>query len=140
MEAEASLRDLLERLASVVVGTSGRSHDTPVRLIDEVKDVLDHLAADELPGASSLFLSSELPSGALRMLAAVRALSKPPAPVTAGRAKLFELIGHWVIRIGKSASEPYADDIKKECLRTFRTERGASKTVKAASLGMFFIP
>jgi len=132
--ATHSLRDLLERLAGVVSGNAGQSHDTPVTLIDEIKDVLDHLACDELPGASCVFLSKDLPVGALRVLENAREQSKPPASVTAGRAKLFELVAHWLARIGTAASEPYAQDVKKECLRTFRTERGTSKTVKAASL------
>jgi hypothetical protein len=66
--ATHSLRDLLERLAGVVSGNAGQSHDTPVTLIDEIKDVLDHLACDELPGASCVFLSKDLPVGALRVL------------------------------------------------------------------------
>ena len=81
---EASLRDLLERLDGVAAGTS-RSHDTPTHLVEEVKDVLEHLASDELPAASAVFLSKD-PPGALRHLEDARARGKLSAAANAGRA------------------------------------------------------
>ena len=129
---EASLRDLLERLDGVAAGTA-RSHDTPTHLVEEVKEVLEHLASDELPAASVVFLSRDRP-GALRHLEDVRARGKPTAAANAGRAKLFELIAWYLTRLDAGAVEPYAEDVMRECLRTFRTERGTQKTVKAASL------
>ena len=91
---EASLRDLLERLDGVAAGTA-RSHDTPTHLVEEVKEVLEHLASDELPAASAVFLSKDHP-GALRHLEDVRARGKPTAAANAGRAKLFELIAWYL--------------------------------------------
>ena len=44
---EASLRDLLERLDGIAAGTA-RSHDTPPHLVEEVKEVLEHLAAEDV--------------------------------------------------------------------------------------------
>ena len=129
---EASLRDLLERLDGVAAGTA-RSHDTPTHLVEEVKEVLEHLASDELPAASVVFLSRDRP-GALRHLEDVRARGKPTAAANAGRAKLFELIAWYLTRLDAGAVEPYAEAVMRECLRTFRTERGTQKTVKAASL------
>ena len=61
-------------------------------------------------------------------------MGKPGADVNAGRAKLFEAVASHLDRIGRGAAEPYAEAVHRECLRTFRTERGATKTVKAASL------
>jgi hypothetical protein len=129
---EASLRDLLERLDGVAAGTS-RSHDTPTHLVEEVKDVLEHLASDELPAASAVFLSKD-PPGALRHLEDARARGKLSAAANAGRAKLFELIAWYLTRLDAGAVEPYAEDVMRECLRTFRTERGTQKTVKAGAL------
>ena len=129
---EASLRDLLERLDGVAAGTA-RSHDTPTHLVEEVKEVLEHLASDELPAASAVFLSKDHP-GALRHLEGARARGKLTAAANAGRAKLFELIAWYLTRLDAGAVEPYAQDVMRECLRTFRTERGTQKTVKAAAL------
>jgi len=131
---EASLRDLLERLDGIAAGTA-RSHDTPTHLVEEVKEVLEHLASDELPAASAVFLSKDHP-GALHHLEDARAMSsnKPSAAANAGRAKLFELIAWYLTRLDAEAVEPYAEAVMRECLRTFRTERGTQKTVKAAAL------
>jgi len=129
---EASLRDLLERLDGIAAGTA-RSHDTPTHLVEEVKDVLEHLASDELPAASAVFLSKDHP-GALHHLEDARARGKPSAAANAGRAKLFELIAWYLTRLDVEAVEPYAEAVMRECLRTFRTERGTQKTVKAAAL------
>ena len=129
---EASLRDLLERLDGIAAGTA-RSHDTPTHLVEEVKEVLEHLASDELPAASAVFLSKDHP-GALRHLEDARARGKPSAAANAGRAKLFELIAWYLTRLDAEAVEPYAEAVMRECLRTFRTERGTQKTVKAAAL------
>ena len=129
---EASLRDLLERLDGIAAGTA-RSHDTPTHLVEEVKEVLEHLASDELPAASAVFLSKDHP-GALRHLEDARARGKLSAAANAGRAKLFELIAWYLTRLDAEAVEPYAEAVMRECLRTFRTERGTQKTVKAAAL------
>ena len=56
MSAEDSIRDLLERLASVAAG-GATSHDKPANIVGEVKDVLDYLAEDELPAVSAVFLA-----------------------------------------------------------------------------------
>ena len=61
-------------------------------------------------------------------------MGKPGAEVNGGRAKLLELVSLHLERLGRTAAEPYAKDVQQECLRTFRTERGPTKTVKAASL------
>ena len=47
---------------------------------------------------------------------------------------MLELVALYLERLGRAAAEPYAKDVQQECLRTFRTERGPTKTVKAASL------
>ena len=107
--------------------------DTPTHLVEEVKEVLEHLASDELPAASAVFLSKDHP-GALRHLEDARARGKLSAAANAGRAKLFELIAWYLTRLDAEAVEPYAEAVMRECLRTFRTERGTQKTVKAAAL------
>jgi len=56
MSAEDSIRDLLERLASVAAG-GATNHDKPANIVGEVKDVLDYLAEDELPAVSAVFLA-----------------------------------------------------------------------------------
>ena len=61
-------------------------------------------------------------------------MGKPGAAVNGGRAKLLERVALYLERLGRAAAEPYAKDVQQECLRTFRTERGPTKTVKAASL------
>ena len=53
---EDSLKDLLERLSDVATGVA-HSHDKPANIVEEVRDVLDHLAEDELPAASAIFLA-----------------------------------------------------------------------------------
>ena len=63
--AEDSLRDLLERLTAVATGAAN-VHDKPSTIVEEVKDVLDHLARDELPAASAV---------------AFAAVSPPPPPL-----------------------------------------------------------
>ena len=74
------------------------------------------------------------PPGALHHLQLTREMGKPGAEVNGGRAKLLELVSLHLERLGRTAAEPYAKDVQQECLRTFRTERGPTKTVKAASL------
>ena len=61
--AEDSLRDLLERLTAFATGAAN-VHDKPSTIVEEVKDVLDHLARDELPAASAVLLAID-PPGAL---------------------------------------------------------------------------
>ena len=53
---EESLCDLLERLSDVATGAAN-SHEKPSNIVEEVKDILDHLAEDELPSASAIFLA-----------------------------------------------------------------------------------
>ena len=53
---EESLCDLLERLSDVATGAANR-HEKPSNIVEEVKDILDHLAEDELPSASAIFLA-----------------------------------------------------------------------------------
>ena len=77
--AEDSLRDLLERLTSVATGAAN-VHDKPSTIVEEVKDVLDHLARDELPAASAVLLAID-PPGALHHLEVVRALVEAGASV-----------------------------------------------------------
>ena len=64
--AEDSLRDLLERLTAFATGAAN-VHDKPSTIVEEVKDVLDHLARDELPAASAVLLAID-PPGALHHL------------------------------------------------------------------------
>ena len=64
--AEDSLRDLLERLTAFATGAAN-VHDKPSTIVEEVKDVLDHLARDELLAASAVLLAID-PPGALHHL------------------------------------------------------------------------
>ena len=130
---EDTLKDLLERLSAVATGAAN-VHEKPSAIVEEVKDVLDHLARDELPAASAVLLSTDAP-GALHHLELVRAeVHKPNGDVNTGRTRLLECVTSHIARIGKDGAEPYARDIKQTCERTFRSERGSQRSVKAASL------
>ena len=131
--AEDSLRDLLERLTAFATGAAN-VHDKPSTIVEEVKDVLDHLARDELPAASAVLLAID-PPGALHHLELVRAeVHKPSGDVNMGRARLLECVAAYIARIGRDGAEPYARDVKQACERTFRSERGSQRSVKAAAL------
>jgi hypothetical protein len=53
---EDSLRDLLERLSDIAAGAPN-NHDKPANIVEEAREILDHLAEDELPAASAIFLA-----------------------------------------------------------------------------------
>ena len=59
---------------------------------------------------------------------------KPSTDVNTGRVKVLELLSWYLVRLGRAAAEPYAKDIQTACIRTFRTELGTQKSVKAAAL------
>ena len=59
---------------------------------------------------------------------------KPSTDVNTGRVKVLELLSWYLARLGRAAAEPYAKDIQTACVRTFRTELGTQKSVKAAAL------
>ena len=61
-------------------------------------------------------------------------MGKPGAEVNRGRAKLLELVSLHLERLGRTALGALREGRAAECLRTFQTERGPTKTVKAASL------
>lgn len=83
---EDTLKDLLERLSAVATGAAN-VHEKPSAIVEEVKDVLDHLARDELPAASAVLLSTDAP-GALHHLELVRAeVHKPNGDVNTGRTR-----------------------------------------------------
>lgn len=130
--ASTEIEDLLERLNGKAKGAA-LHHDKPANIVDDIREILDCLASDELPAASAVFLDAE-PPGALYHLELVREIGKPSTEVNAGRCKLLELIASYVARIGAAAAEPYAKEIQRACVRTFRTELGTQKSVKAASL------
>lgn len=50
------MRDLLERLSDVATGAA-KNYEKPANLVEEVKEILEHLAEDELPAASAIFLA-----------------------------------------------------------------------------------
>ena len=75
------------------------------------------------------------PPGALHHLELVRAeVHKPSGDVNMGRARLLECVAAYIARIGRDGAEPYARDVKQACERTFRSERGSQRSVKAAAL------
>lgn len=53
---EESLRELLERLSGSATG-GANGHDKPSNVVEEVKEILEYLAEDELPAASAILLA-----------------------------------------------------------------------------------
>ena len=76
---EEALEDLLARLSSHAADAHN-THDRPVKIVEEVRMVLEHLADDELPAASAIFLAKVRARPRRCFIPSSREMSHSPLP------------------------------------------------------------